>query len=162
MRTQALPEPSEKDAETKPIINESTAATTNTFSSVNPSGKATKSRKLPHSLNKSTAATAQNGKTKINVKHDREFLTKKHISYSKRKTNANNEKPLEISLEQIFKTNHELVWFIFHKWRFKSEESLNNKEARIFKANHELIWLIFHKWRFKTKVKTIKRVNCFI
>jgi len=87
-----------------------------------------------------------NHKTK-NVRPDREILTKKHISYSKRKTIANNKKPLEISLQQIFKTNHELVWFIFHKWYFKTKISLNN--ARIFKNNRELFWFIFHRWRFK-------------
>ena len=94
VRTQALPAPLDKDAETEPIINESTAATTNIFFSVNSSGKAMNSRKLLLSLNKSTKATSQNGKTKINVKTNREFLTKKHISYSKRKTIANKKKTL--------------------------------------------------------------------
>ena len=61
VRTQALLAPSDKDAETEPIIKGS------------------------------TAATKQNNKTKKNVKTNREFLTKKHISYSKRKTIANNK-----------------------------------------------------------------------
>ena len=123
-----------------------TAGTTNTSSNITWAEKATKSRKLSISLNKSTSAMPNNHKTK-NVRPDREILTKKHISYSKRKTIANNKKPLEISLQQIFKTNHELVWFIFHKWYFKTKISLNN--ARIFKNNRELFWFIFHRWRFK-------------
>ena len=58
VRTQALLAPSDKDAETEQIIKGSTAATTNFSSSVNTSSKEANARKLPHSLNKSTAATA--------------------------------------------------------------------------------------------------------
>ena len=88
------------------------------------------------------------------------FFTKKHISYLKRKTIANNKKHLEISLEQIFKTNHDLIRLISHKWRFKIENFLNTI-ARIFKTNRKLFWFIFHRWRFKhIKIEILVRNRC--